>query len=247
MISSVTVSLVSHGHGLMVENLIHQLKNFPEISRVILTINVPEDLNLQNDGYLYIIYNNHSKGFGSNHNFAYQFCVTKYFCVLNPDIIFSKNIFKELIEAACINNAGLTAPLVLDLDGVEEDSARYFPTLGSLFLRIIGCNNGRFSDTTNSYLYHPDWIAGMFMLFDSKIYSDINGFDDRFFLYCEDIDICARLWIGRHSITINSAVNVIHNARRASRRNLRYAYWHILSLLRYFYKYGLNFKKIKLN
>ena len=77
----------------------------------------------------------------------------------------------------------------------------------------------------------------MFVLFRSADFEKLRGFDPKFFLYYEDVDICVRAAkVGIGLIVCPSAV-VIHDARRDSHRSLRHLRWHLASMGRYFLKY----------
>ncbi len=86
------------------------------------------------------------------------------------------------------------------------------------------------SDATLS----PDWVAGMFMLFRRNVYAEVGGFDERYFLYYEDVDLCRRLRRHRYDVRLLPEVSVVHDARRESRHSLRHLGWHLSSMLRYF-------------
>lgn len=82
----------------------------------------------------------------------------------------------------------------------------------------------------------------MFMLFRSEAYESVYGFDERFYMYGEDFDICARLKLHGWSLTVFEEHTAIHDAQRASHRNWQHLYWHIRSLVkvwtsRAFWKY----------
>jgi GT2 family glycosyltransferase len=78
-----------------------------------------------------------------------------------------------------------------------------------------------------------EWVAGMFIGFRSDAYARIGGFDERYFLYYEDVDICRRLRSHGCKVVYDTTVSVIHEARRASRRNPRLMRIHAASALRY--------------
>ena len=80
----------------------------------------------------------------------------------------------------------------------------------------------------------PDWVGGMFMLFPSRVFREVGGFDTGYFLYYEDVDLCARLTLRDYRVVLCHEVSVIHVARRTSHANLRYLLWHISSALRFF-------------
>jgi GT2 family glycosyltransferase len=94
----ITVSIVSHNHGKMVSRLIFQLLKFSQISKIIVTLNIPEKIKFIRSKKVQIIVNKKIKGFAENHNQAFFFCKSKFFCVLNPDIIFIENPFGKLIK-----------------------------------------------------------------------------------------------------------------------------------------------------
>ncbi len=80
----------------------------------------------------------------------------------------------------------------------------------------------------------PDWIAGMFMLFPRSVFEELHGFDERYFLYYEDVELCARLALAGYKRLVCSDVTVVHDARRSSHGSLRYAVMHLKSIIRFF-------------
>jgi N-acetylglucosaminyl-diphospho-decaprenol L-rhamnosyltransferase len=85
----------------------------------------------------------------------------------------------------------------------------------------------------NTFIF-PDWVAGIFMFFPSQVFTEMNGFDERYFLYLEDVDLCSRLRLAGYKIVLDPRVLVIHNARRDSHANWQYFKWHIFSGMRFF-------------
>lgn len=238
----IAVSIVSHDHGRMVAALARTLLTYKQIGQVIITLNVPESCDFPNDPRLSVIRNATPGGFSKNHNHAFTFCRARYFCVLNPDIQFSENPFAALLqemerETNAPEALALTAPLVRNQSGGVEDSMRHFPTLSSLLNKAMGISDGRYHVRPGDASFHPEWVAGMFLLFRASAFRRMNGFDERFFLYYEDVDICARLWKAGLPIMACPRVSVIHDARRDSRRNARYLRWHLGSMGRYFWKH----------
>jgi N-acetylglucosaminyl-diphospho-decaprenol L-rhamnosyltransferase len=177
--------------------------------------------------------NPHPKGFGANHNAAFRLAKGQMFCVLNPDIRLKIDPFPALIEALVSPQVGVAAPRILDTAGGTEDSARRFPTPSYILQKILGLTpklDYRLDDSSLS----PDWVAGMFMLFRQEVYAELNGFDERYFLYYEDVDLCRRLRKRGYEVRLLPTVSAVHDARRDSRRSLRHLRWHAQSMLRYF-------------
>jgi N-acetylglucosaminyl-diphospho-decaprenol L-rhamnosyltransferase len=239
----ITVSIVSHGHGTEVEWLLEQALEEPLVARIILTLNLPEAVNLPDDGRLLVVKNTEVKGFGANHNAAFKHCKTPYFCVLNPDIVLLRGSLGELLNGLQSAQAAVAGPLVLSPDGRQEDSWRRFPTFRSLFGKAFGYDSTIIRPQDQTSLVFPDWIAGMCMLFESASYSRITGFDERLFLYYEDVDICARLWRAGLRVVADPRSAVIHNAQRASRYKWEHMRWHGISMFKYFWRYWFRLPK----
>lgn len=232
----IAVSIVSHGHGAMVEQLIERLLVCPEVGQVIVTYNLPEVHRPFSDPRVEVISNCAAKGFGVNHNEAFRFSREPFWCVLNPDIELLGNPFPALLEALRTTSVGLVAPLITNPAGEIEDSIRYFPTVASLARKLLGRGDGRYAVDRGSAEFHPEWVAGMFMLFRADAFASVNGFDEGYFLYYEDVDICLRIWNAGMKILACPAVMAVHDARRASRVNWQHRSWHVKSMLRFLVK-----------
>ena len=232
----VTVSIVSHGHRAMLSPLVEKLLQFPEIERILITLNIPELVDFPTDDRIQVIHNVSPKGFGANHNQAFSFSDSQFFYVLNPDISFGENPFPKLLQSVS-DGVGLVAPIVKNLDGEIEDSVRKFLSPVSILRRrLFGYQDGYIYSHGDANFY-PEWVGGMCMLFKSPAYSGVGGFDEAYFMYVEDVDICTRLWKSGYKVLVCPCAVVFHDARRASRKNLQHLRWHISGLLRYFCRY----------
>lgn len=247
----ITTSIINHLHGAQVLRLVEGLLALPEVARVIVTNNVSQDLAwplaLRRDTRLMVLDNAAPKGFGANHNAAFAYCQEAFFCVVNPDILLQDNPFPSLLAALGENGIagnggggggakeqgivqlGLAAPRVVNERGVVEDSWRVFLSPLELFTRQV------LKRRKAAALQRADWAAGMFLLFPARAYRDIKGFDERYFMYCEDMDMCARLRKRGYGIAFVEEARVIHPAQRDSHRKWRFLAWHITSLLRFWW------------
>lgn len=234
--ASITVSVVSHGQGGMVAMLLEDLARCSGLARVILTQNIPEGeiaCPAPLRSRLTLLRNEQPRGFGANHNQAFQQCETRWFAVVNPDIRLPTDPFALLVAALEEGGCGVAAPEVRNPAGGVDDSVRRFPTLPGLVRRFVGKDDGRMV-TKGTQPQNVDWAAGMFLLFSAGVFREVGGFDERYFLYYEDVDICVRLWRRGQRVVIHPGVAVVHAAQRASRRKLRYMAWHLSSMVRYF-------------
>jgi GT2 family glycosyltransferase len=238
--SGLTISVVSHGHGVLLLNLLQDLCATPSAkgAHVIVTFNVPEpalnaadypELNLE------FIKNDRPMGFGANHNQAHSRCRTTWFAILNPDLrLQDQDPFPTLLSALQSDpRLGLVAPRVVNAVGAREDSVRANLTWPSLWRRVVGGQRAPLEVETEAGRGRSFyWIAGMFFLVRSDVFGAIGGFDERYFLYCEDYDLCARLVLHERPPKFVPEAQVVHLAQRDSHRRWRHLRWHLTSLFK---------------
>lgn len=232
----ISISIVSHGHGPLARRLVSDLERLRAGDvEVILTENVPETATVDWSSVsvpLTVVRNKEPRGFGANHNTACHHASGDFYCVLNPDVRLTSDPFPELVRELSASRAGAVAPLIVDSGGTIQDSARRFPTVASLLRRALP-SPLPLDYPIGDEPFSPDWVAGMFMLFRSEVFRDIGGFDERYFLYYEDVDLCARLRLRGYDIRLTPRARAVHDAQRDSHRKLAYFARHLRSALRY--------------
>jgi N-acetylglucosaminyl-diphospho-decaprenol L-rhamnosyltransferase len=236
--NDLTISVVSHGQIDMISFLLIDLKKNCKNTNinVIITINIPEKIPefLDQLPYSVLTLKNISPlGFGENHNRAFQFSKSSLFAVINPDIRIDSDIFQALIDGLENISCGVISPLIVDGDGTIENSARKFPTPLKIICKFFGGCTG-LDYKIGTELLQPDWVGGMFMVFRRDTYALLGGFDQRFFLYYEDVDLCARIRLQGLRVVMNPSVRATHFARRSSHRKISYFLIHIQSMVRFF-------------
>ncbi len=234
----ISISIVSHLQGHLLKALLDDLKKccntYP--LEVLITMNLQEGLPVNARDYPFPVNvhaNRYPMGFSENHNKAFKRSSGQLFCVMNPDIRINEEVFAELHACLQDETVGLAAPLVVGPNGVTEDSARRFPTpLRILCKALGGCWGSNYA--TKDETVFPDWVAGMFMLFRREVFEKMGGFDERYFLYYEDVDLCARLKLQGYKVVLSPVAKVVHYAQRSSHRDLKYFKLHQASMLRFF-------------
>jgi N-acetylglucosaminyl-diphospho-decaprenol L-rhamnosyltransferase len=233
--NELTVSIVSHGHSDFVFALLDQLACSPlrQLITVILTINSPaldafDEIRLARNFFaeFILLKNSTPKGFGANHNQAFGHCTTDFFCVINPDIELVNDPFADLIEAFTASNVGLVYPSQVDQKTAALDFERCIVSPSSIAQRHFLRRN-----YTSNYVKQVDWVSGSFMMFKSTIFRELDGFDERYFMYCEDVDVCLRLQLAGYCLARAEAI-VIHHTQRKTLKDPKHLAWHVRSLLR---------------
>jgi GT2 family glycosyltransferase len=212
----------------MVQNLLLRLAESHDgwIAHVVVIHNLPAlAMEAPSEGWPFAVtevFNMVPIGFGANHNKAFEYCTSEFYCVLNPDVeLVSPGLWEALVHEASVPGTGLAYPMVLNPDGSVQDNEREAVTPTALLRRHL--------------LHRPDtkidWISAAFWLVPSAVYRRLGGFDERYFMYCEDTDFCLRLRLEGWKLRRAEAV-VVHDASRTSRKELRHFAWHVRSLLR---------------
>ena len=232
-----SISVVSHGQAGLVADLLDDLRRHCKTPiEIVLTLNLKETLPFAAEDFAFpvrIIENDVPKGFGANHNAAFERVDSQFFCVLNPDVRLQSDIFPALMEQLRAPRVAAVAPAIVGPGGEPEDSARRFPTFLSILAKALTGSRGNADYADRAVPFSPDWIAGMFMLFRAEVFHELGGFDERYYLYYEDVDLCARLRHRDYQVCVVPEVCAVHYARRESHRNIRYLLWHVKSLVRF--------------
>lgn len=224
----ITVSIVSHGQLALIRPLLDQLDRWSagSIEKIVLTINTPESdtpiAGLCPRFPVERIDNPAPKGFGANHNAAFGHCMTPWFLVLNPDIRLDGDVLGPLVAQAGLES-GLLAPRILEPGKTAPEAHRAIISP----LEILARKRASYVPPTA-----PAWIPGLFMLFRSAAYRQVDGFDERYFMYGEDFDICARTRLAGWQMQVAEGLQARHDAQRASHSSRRHLIWHATSLLK---------------
>ena len=233
----ITLSVVSHAQNALTNQLLGDIaRRCAERVRLVLVENVADPVRLATARVpfpLEVITNARVKGFGANHNAAFAHCRTPYFCVMNPDLRLPADPFEGLLAVMEDARVAVAAPLVRSPGGAVEDSARRFPSAGSLLAKLFRSGPPIAEYAVDGGPLEVDWVAGMCMLFRAEDYRRLGGFDEAYFLYYEDVDICWRLKKQGRKVVYQPAAEIVHDARRASRRDPRLARHHLRGMARF--------------
>jgi|SRR6185437_4039518 len=191
-------------------------------------------------------------GFGRGHNLALKQLAgvdAPYHLILNPDIRFALDALSRLADVMDSHpEVGLVMPKVIYPDGSNQFLCKLLPAPIDLALRrfLPGRWKGIAHKRTSLYelrfldcdapAYVPS-LSGCFMFARRSVLKAVGGFDERFFLYMEDVDLCRRM-LGVSRLLYWPRVTVEHVHQMGSYRNRKLLLWHIRSAIQYFNKWG---------
>lgn len=200
---------------------------------------------LLKDSRIQYEHNGANLGFGKAHNNIIDKVseLSKYHIILNPDIYYTNpntlasidNCFKE------DSSVGAIMPKVVYPNGETQWVAKLLPTpvdlIARRFLPFLANKQFDLSFTGYSTKMNIPFISGCFMAVRTSILKEIGGFDDRYFMYCEDIDLSRRIHKSHQTILLPT-VEVIHHHAQESYKSKKLLKIHIKSAIKYFNKWG---------
>lgn len=194
-------------------------------------------------------------GYGSGHNLAIKNALNlgaDYHVVLNPDVYWDSDVIGELGKYMDENKAcGLVMPKVLYPNGETQYLCKLLPTPMDLIIRRF--IHSKSYKAKRDYEYEMQWsgynnvmevpsLSGCFMFLRCSVLKEVKGFDERYFMYAEDLDLCRR--IGELSKTMfYPFVSVVHEYEKGSYKNGKLLRYHITSIIKYFNKWGWFYDK----
>ena len=237
-----------------IKPLIETLQTAKNVSVVFLIDNSPvRDSEFEKMGVQYI-FNNKNLGYGTAHNIAMRKTLeqnTPYHLVVNPDIELKPEILEE-IEQFLNQNPEIAhlMPKVVYPNGEIQYLCKLLPTpFDLIFRRFLPSKwtkkrTEKFEMRTSGYNKTMDvpYLSGCFMFLRTDALRDVGLFDERFFMYPEDIDLTRRLH-AKYQTVFYPDVQVIHNHAKASYKSSKMLFIHIANMIKYFNKWGWIFDK----
>ncbi len=194
-------------------------------------------------------------GFGAGNNLGINRAKGDYVILLNPDLTVFPGEIEAWIDWMDKNpDVGISGPRVLNPDGSDQDSCYRFPGLFiPVYRRTFFGHSPWGKKAIASYLMHDmnraaeqdvDWVLGAALCIRRSVLEKVGNFDDRFFMYFEDADLCRRVWEAGHRVTYTPNARFVHYHKRESRTRYPWqaltnpvARIHIHSGIKYFLKY----------
>ena len=193
-----------------------------------------------------LLESNKNEGFSKGNNRVLESLESQYHIIMNPDILLQEDIITPMSEYLDKNpDTMMLMPRLLNPDGTEQYTPKRAPRLHYMLGGHLERFGGVFRKWRDEYtmkqkdLSKPTEIyfcGGCFMFIRTDIFRKIGGFDERYFLYNEDADLTRMVWEYGKVVYLPS-VSVVHLWERAYKKDRRYVWIQIRSMIKYFWKW----------
>jgi GT2 family glycosyltransferase len=232
-----SIIIVNYNVKEFLQNLIHSIeKAAVNLTKEIIIID-----NASDDGsvefikdklpQVKLIANKTNLGFGKANNIGLKQATGKYLLLINPDTIVAEDTFEKMISFFESDKAvGLAGCKILNPDGTFQLACRRsFPGPWTSFTKVTGLStlfprSKIFARYNLTYLdenqtYEVDAISGSFMMMRKEVYEKVGGFDEQFFMYGEDLDLCYRIQKAGYKVFYVHSTQIIHYKGESTKRS----------------------------
>lgn len=251
---SLRISIVTHNSERIFNVLTNLIEVAEDIGSCVLSVfdnnsnQAYKNKLLEYESRVDLFFSDENRGFGYGHNFNLLTANEEFFLVFNPDVVIDKSILIDMMNSLANDEAGMLVPKVVFSNGEAQHIIRSRFTVFDWFVRRVPTGNvfkKRIDDfecvnlpeDRKSYV---NLSSGCFMLLKSEVFKAVNGFDNRFFMYLEDYDLCRRVNQVSKIVYVPD-YTVIHFWERASSKSPKMFLAHLNSIAKYFNKWGWEF------
>lgn len=184
-------------------------------------------------------------GFGAGHNYVLAELDSDYHAIVNPDILLTEDSFASITSFMEQNpDVGICIPRLVDAEGSQIAVYRRDPKLFDMFIRRFLPNHFKkrqdaitYADADFTKPFDIEFGQGSFLVLRTALMKELGGFDERFFMYMEDADLCRR---ARKSARVMyyPGTTVVHKWEKGSHKNIKLFRYHVISMFKYFAKWA---------
>lgn len=251
---TLTATIVLYNNDVEVlQEAIDSFLNTPIDKKLFLVDNSPS--NVLQDTFKHpdveYIFLNKNIGFGSGHNQVMEKIkdYSEFHLILNPDVSFEPQVLIKLIETLKAKDLiAMIAPKVKYLNNEHQYTCRRYPSFLELMSRRLPLLNkvfakkiyyGEYRDKDLNVPFYAEYLSGCFQLYKTADFVKIDGFDERYFMYVEDIDICKKIDTISKKKLYYPLEFIYHGFEKGSAKKINLFFYHITSIFKYFCKWKM--------
>ena len=223
--------------------LVRVIKDFLEIDlekELVIVDNSPKDTLktvCQKYDCVTYIFSGKNLGFGRGHNLGFSklHVESNFHLVINADTYFDSNDIKDFVLwMSNHKDISLAVPQVYFPDGTLQHTIRDIPTPTTLIKRRLNITKkDEWQDIEFNDVQEIPFAHGCFFIFPTGVFKSLNGFDERYFMYMEDADICIRAKEFGKTV-INPNYKIYHEFAKGSSKSIKLLWWHLVSAFKFF-------------
>jgi len=257
----VSIVIVNYKSKDLTLNCIRSIKqsDWPGLDYEIIVVdNYSADLSsrdMEPFGQIKFVMNGRNRGYGAANNQGISRARGKYIVIMNPDTVAEKNVFIKLFDFMENNQkVGVVGPKQFNLDKTVQDTCFRWPKLltpiyrrtplGRIGTAKKDLDRFLYKDYNKDSRHEADWLLGSFLFCRAEALRRVGVFDENFFIYFEDTDLCRRFWRGGWQVIYNPEVAITHNHKRQSAKTPWYKFFqnkaslhHLASWFKYLWKW----------
>lgn len=205
-------------------------------------------------GEITLVHSGANLGYGRANNLGAKYAKGKYLLVLNPDISVETDTLQKMVEYMDKNSdIGLLGPQLYFFNGQIQDSCRRFMRPMDLVIKRTPLQRFKFfkkrveqyvmADFDHSKTQEVDLVTGACFMTPKTVFEHVKGFDERYFLFMEDADLCRKIWEAKKKVVYFPSARALHYHKRLSGGNIfsllrQKVFWiHLNSAAKYFWKW----------
>lgn len=169
------------------------------------------------------IFNDKNGGFAYAMNQGLKIADGRILVIMNPDVRLKSGIRGMIEYFVTHEKIGLIAPMIQNTLGDIQDSYRHFITPWRFLVRHLSRVRGQATLKKYDEPVEVDWVCGAFMMMSRTSYESTKGLDEGYFLYCEDMDLCNRMWLGGYKVVYYPMAEIEYEGTRSARHSWKYA------------------------
>lgn len=248
---NVSIVLYKHDYA-FVKELINSLMDAVSVANIYIIDNSPcpsQEFKHLTISKLIYIHSQKNRGYGAGNNIAIRKTILAgipYHLVVNPDIELKGSDLDALVTFMETHpDVGHLMPKVLNPDGSIQYLCKRLPSPFDLIVRRFLPENWfakrrdwfEMRETGYNRMMDVPYLSGSFMLLRTNALKEVGLFDERFFMYPEDIDLTRRIG-AKYRTIFYPEVSVLHHHEKASFKSLKMLFIHIWNISKYFWKWG---------
>lgn len=236
--SEVSIIILTYNSARYIDPLLNSLKDYSKDFEIIVVDNDSKDETVKiakKFGFVKVFQTGKNLGFAKGINYGAERAKAKYLLFINPDAVFEKGNLYEMIKLfEKFENVGIVGGKMISHNGESEKSAGKFFNFFQTLLIVLGLDEKLGVRFSPENVNKVDFVSGGFMMVKSSVFKEIGGFDENFFMYVEDMELCYTAKKLGYETYFTPDVVISHKGQGSS--NKSFAILNIYKGIVYFFK-----------